>query len=92
MKKDHVSNLLASLESGYSLPSLSVIAMRLIEMASDDMCSVEDLARLIERDPSLTVRLLKLANSAFFQSGHSVTTGNERRFCGPKRLAVISRP
>lgn len=74
MKKDHVSNLLASLESGYSLPSLSIVVMKLVEMASDDMCSVGDLANLIERDPSITVRLLRLANSAFFQSGHPVTT------------------
>lgn len=74
MRKNHVASLLENLESGYCLPSLSIIAMKLIEMASDDMASVDDLARLIERDPSLTVRLLRLANSAFFQSGCPVTT------------------
>jgi HD-like signal output (HDOD) protein len=32
------------------------------------------LARLIETDPALTVRLLKLANSAFFRTGQPITT------------------
>lgn len=74
MKKDHVSDLITRLESGYFLPSLSIIAMKLIEMASDDRCSIDDLANLVERDPSLAVRLLRLANSAFFQPSHPVTT------------------
>ena len=74
MKTDHESDLLESLESGYCLPSLSVIAMKLVEMASDEDCSVDDLVNLIEQDPSLMVRLLRLANSAFFQSGHPATT------------------
>jgi len=59
-------DVLKRLESGYALPSLSVIAIRLVELASDESCSVDELASLIEKDPSLTVRLLKLANSAFF--------------------------
>ena len=74
MKKDHVSDLITRLESGYSLPSLSLIAMKLVEMASDDRCSIDDLTNLVETDPSLAVRLLRLANSAFFQSSHPVTT------------------
>jgi HD-like signal output (HDOD) protein len=74
MKPDHASPLLKELESGYSLPALSPIAMRLIEMASDDMCSVHGMASLIEKDPSLTVRLLRLANSALFRSGYDATS------------------
>ncbi len=73
-QKDSASNLLKSLESGYSLPPLSVVALRLVELASDDYCSATDLAELIEKDPSLAVRLLKIANSVFFQSLHPVTT------------------
>lgn len=57
-----------SLESGYGLPALSVVAVKLVEMASDETCSAGDLAGLIEKDPSLSVRLLKLANSAFFKA------------------------
>jgi HD-like signal output (HDOD) protein len=74
MTDDRTTTLLKRLESGYALPSLSIVATQLIELASDDLCAVDDLARLIERDPSLTVRLLRLANSAFFRSDHQVTT------------------
>lgn len=52
-------------ESDY-LPSLSPLAVRLIGLASDDQSSILDLAQVIEQDPGLTARLLKIVNSAFF--------------------------
>ena len=67
-------DLLTLLKSGYSLPPLSPVATRLVELAADDSCSAADLADLIDKDPSLSVRLLKLANSAFFGTRYSVTT------------------
>ena len=72
-RKETVS-LIKSLESGYSLPPLSVVALKLVELASDEDSSAKDLAGLIEKDPSLTARLLKLANSAFFKGGQPATT------------------
>jgi len=74
MENKTPSDLLRQIESGYSLPSLSPVAMKLVEMALDDTCSAEELSALIERDPSLTVRVLRLANSAFFQSLQSTTS------------------
>ena len=74
VRDDQIATLLRRLEDGYSLPSLSIIATKLIDMASDESCAVDDLAGLIERDPSLTVRLLRLANSALLGSGHQITT------------------
>lgn len=66
--------LLDLLEKGYAIPPLSPVAMKLVEMAADDNCSAGDLADLIQKDPSLSVRLLKLANSAFFRTIYPVTT------------------
>jgi len=71
---DAQTDLLRRLESGYSLPALSIIAIRLVELASDEECSVNDLVSLIEKDPSLAIRLLKIANSAFFKGIEPVTT------------------
>ncbi len=62
------------MKSGYSLPPLSPVAAKLVELAADDNCSASDLANLIEKDPSLSIRLLKLANSAFFRTLYPVTT------------------
>jgi HD-like signal output (HDOD) protein len=68
------SAVLKALEAGDSLPSLSVVAVRLVELAADDACSAKDLARLIEKDPTLAVRLLRLGNSAFFRGSQPVST------------------
>jgi len=46
-----------------SVPSVSPLAVRLVELAADDRSSVKDLTRVIEQDPGLTARLLRLVNS-----------------------------
>lgn len=46
-----------------SVPSISPLAVRLVEMAADDRSSAQDLSRIIEQDPGLTARLLRLVNS-----------------------------
>jgi HD-like signal output (HDOD) protein len=66
--------LIRGLESGKLLPSLSPLTMRLIELASEETSSLGDIASLIERDPSLTIRVLKLANSVFFRYGNPAKT------------------
>jgi len=58
-------DLLETIRSGYRLPHLSTVATKLVELASDDTCSAKDLATLIEKDPSLAIRVLTMANSAF---------------------------
>jgi HD-like signal output (HDOD) protein len=60
------AQVLDRLKSGYALPVLSPVALRLVELASDDTSSVKDIVGLIEKDPPLAVRLLKVANSALF--------------------------
>lgn len=74
IEKEAVSSILRRLESGYQLPPLSIIAMKLIELASVETSSMNDMVDLIEKDPSLAVRLLNLANSAFFSAGRRVST------------------
>ncbi len=66
------SDILERIEKGYSLPTLSPVAIKLVELASDDCSSIDDLISLIEKDPSLAVNLLKMANSAFFLSARPV--------------------
>lgn len=74
MERDSVSGILRRLESGYQLPPLSVIAMKLMELASSETSSINDMVELVEKDPSLAVRLLNLANSVFFSAGRRVST------------------
>jgi HD-like signal output (HDOD) protein len=74
MDREPASQILRKLESGYALPPLSPVAMRLMELASDEYSSMGDMVSLIEKDPSLAVRLLNLANSTYFCSGRPVST------------------
>jgi len=74
MEEDILKDILKRIESGYSLPPLSPVAIRLVEIASEDTCSVDELVSLIEKDPSLAVNLLKIANSAFFRSVQPVAS------------------
>ncbi len=74
MKQDAAEELIRKIQAGYSLPSLSLVALKLVGLASSENASVDALAKLIETDPALTVRLLRLANSVFIKSSSPVTT------------------
>ena len=48
-----------------NLPSLPAIVSRLIQVVNSPDSSADDAAKLIERDPALTSKMIRLANSAF---------------------------
>jgi HD-like signal output (HDOD) protein len=91
MFKETRQDILKKLEAGYSLPALSVVATKLIELASNETASVKDLADLIGKDPSLTVRLIRLSNAAFFRTSGPVTSVEQAVFrIGLNRLRIMA--
>jgi HD-like signal output (HDOD) protein len=56
----------ALIEELERLPAQPSIAMRVVWIADDPHSSAKDLASAIAADPSLTARLLKLSNSAYY--------------------------
>lgn len=52
-----------------TLPSLPAAAARVIAIARSTEPRLADYARIIEQDPALTLRLLSMANSAFYSRG-----------------------
>lgn len=65
--------------------------MKLVELASDEKSSSMDLVSLIDKDPPLAARLLKLANSAFFSSRNPVSALNQAVVrIGFNRLRVMA--
>ena len=58
------------------LPTLAPIAVRVIELADEEDVSIERLTDVIATDPGLASRLLRLANSAAYSPGRSVTNLN----------------
>ena len=55
--------LSASIEK---MPSLPTTVTKVIELANDINSSPRDLLKVIQLDPVLTAKVLKLINSAFF--------------------------
>ncbi|MDQ6993780.1 MAG: HDOD domain-containing protein [Mariprofundus sp.] len=57
-----------------AMPAFPESAHRVIEISSDFNCSPKDLVRVIERDPVMTIKLLKLVNSPFFALSRSISS------------------
>lgn len=56
-----------------SVPTLPVVAMRIVELISDKAAGIKDFARVIETDQALAGRLLRMSNSSFFGQRSQVT-------------------
>ncbi|MGC9194086.1 MAG: HDOD domain-containing protein [Syntrophobacteraceae bacterium] len=74
MLEASAGKILKQIQSGYLLPPLSAVALKLLELASDEKATNDQLVGLIEKDPSLSIRLLTLANSSFLSGGLPITT------------------
>jgi putative nucleotidyltransferase with HDIG domain len=48
------------------IPTIPVISKEVLTLLSDEDVSIKKLAQVIEKDQSMTVRILKMANSAFY--------------------------
>ena len=68
------NRILDQISSNEYLPSLSPLIVQLINVAASEQSSILDLARIIEQDPGLTTRLLKLVNSAFYAHREPITS------------------
>jgi HD-like signal output (HDOD) protein len=55
-----------------SLPADASVATRVAQMASDDLVRVDQIVSVIRQDETLAVRLMRLANSAYYGMDHRV--------------------
>jgi HD-like signal output (HDOD) protein len=62
------------IENIENLPALPEIVTRLLEVVNAPDTSADDASRLIERDPALTSKVIRLANSAFYGMPRSVSS------------------
>jgi len=73
MDKD-TRDILKKIEDEELIPPLSATGMKLMDMASREDIPVSELAKVIEKDPALTLRLIRIANSSFFGAASKVST------------------
>ncbi len=61
--KEKIISLIGDLDS---LPTLPHVAAQVMDLTMSSRASVRDISRILEGDPSLTSKVLKVANSAFY--------------------------
>lgn len=64
-----LQKLINDMYEDFELPGFPDVVMRLHRTLGDSNCSVRDVVRLVSAEPSLSARLLHLANSAAFNPG-----------------------
>jgi putative nucleotidyltransferase with HDIG domain len=74
------------------LPSLPLVAVRLLELTLDDRSSARDLARVIETDPALAAKILRIVNSAAYGLPRKIASVSQAvallGFAGIRALAL----
>ena len=76
-RKRNATAIVSKLNDIESLPVLPGIALKLFNILSDPDSMITALARVIETDPSLTLKLLKIVNSAFYGFARKIDTVKE---------------
>ena len=56
------------------LPTLPLVAVRVMEIINDPHSSASDLAEVISSDPAMTAKVLRLVNSAYYGFPNPITT------------------
>ncbi len=56
------------------LKVLPAVARKMLEIIGKDNSSIDDLGEIIEKDQTITARVLKIANSSFYGLRHEVTS------------------
>ena len=69
-----VHELWALLESSEDLPTLPEVAVRLQKVVDDDTSGAKDVAHIIEDDPAIATKVLKVVNSSFYVTEHGEIT------------------
>jgi two-component system, cell cycle response regulator len=66
--------ILEKIRTAENLPSLPAVAVQVLKMTQADDVSVAEIARVIQQDPALTGRLLKIVNSSLFGMSRQISS------------------
>jgi HD-like signal output (HDOD) protein len=62
--------LLEIFSKATDLPTLPEVAIKLLEMVNDPDSNAKDVAHLIDQDPAITIKVLKMVNTIFYAPSH----------------------
>lgn len=56
------------------LPTIPVVATKVLQLMEDETSTAEDLARVVASDPAVAARVLKISNSSFYGAQRQIQT------------------
>ncbi len=74
MEDDKIRQIEAKIEKITDLPTLPVVAMKIMELSSDADSSIVDISEVILEDPSIATKTLGIVNSAFYSIQREITS------------------
>ena len=69
---DRLQHYISRIETSKNLPTLPHILVKLIKACQDENGSIQDIAKIIRADASMSAKILKLANSSYFRSTEKI--------------------
>lgn len=69
--------LFDKMEFAVNLPTLPHILLKLIETCSREDVNMKDLAKIVEKDPSLSTKILRMVNSSYYSFSQKVSNFNQ---------------
>jgi HD-like signal output (HDOD) protein len=69
-----VSNVRIEIQKIDHLPPMPSIAQEILIASNDETSDMDDIAKIIKKDPALTAKIIGMANSAFFGFGRNIST------------------
>ncbi|MCP5160983.1 MAG: HDOD domain-containing protein [Hahellaceae bacterium] len=63
--------------NNFTLPSLPDVAMRIRQVASRENSSMDDIAKLVNSDPAITLKLIKACNSPLYRGFSDITSSRD---------------
>jgi HD-like signal output (HDOD) protein len=72
--RQSVSSVRLEIQKIDCLPPMPAIAQEILIASNDESSDMDDIAKIIKKDPALAAKIIGMANSAFFGFGRNVTT------------------
>ncbi len=71
------TTLLETICKAENLPSLPTVAIEVLQMMKSDDVSVKDMAKVVQNDPALAGKILKMVNSCLFGMSREIASINQ---------------
>jgi len=83
--------LLRQILSQKALPSIPQIALEVVRLSGNEDVSIEEIGRVVSRDPAIAARVVRMANSPVFGTPHKIgTVGQAVSILGLRTVCVVT--